>query len=113
MIQIMKDTFSGVIVYSMMNINNAVLKSLIDIELYLEEFYNKEQYGYHKALCNLLIDIYEDFFIGKYLRSGNDYEKHEITGMVIRPMGLRFTLAGNLNNKERYFFKNDSILDAG
>lgn len=94
--------------------NKKALKSLIWVENILSQDFNirRGRKLYHNVLSNALIDMYKDFFIGKYFRSYGEFDIHQITGIVLRSMGLRFVLDDpDDSNHERYFFGSDSIFD--
>lgn len=96
--------------------NYKILKSLIwhEFEIDMEcKSYRGKIHQYHDVLRNLLISMYEDFFIEKYFSSYGDIEIRKITGIVVRSLGLRFALDDpEEDDCEKYFFGGDKILDS-
>lgn len=90
--------------------NSKVLKSLCWMEKYISyQQFKPNNSEYSDIMYQLVIDMYEDFFIGKHHIS--HCEKLIITGIIKRRMGFAFTLENSLERTSRYFFSNDIIED--
>lgn len=91
--------------------NKKSLNSLIWVENCIDNSF-RELLQYKRELLEVIIDIYEDIFVGKYFRSYGEMEISKIKGIKLRSMGLRFVLVDpNEVIFERYFFSSDSIFD--
>lgn len=91
--------------------NKKYLNSLIWVENCIDNSF-RELLEYKRELLEVIIDVYEDIFVGKYFRSYGEMEIRKIKGIKLRSMGLRFVIDDtNGVIYERYFFNSDSIFD--